>query len=128
MADRGVAYVRLSPSRYAAGLHSLIRQTQHEQLVDMLIVGAYIEARSCERFAKLASRLDRELAQFYKKLLKSEARHFEDYLKFAEKYAEEDVSARIEDFAEKEEKLITTSDQHFRFHSGIPFTKKSNYR
>ena len=128
MADRGVAYVRLSPSRYAAGLHSLIRQTQHEQLVDMLIVGAYIEARSCERFAKLASRLDRELAQFYKKLLKSEARHFEDYLKFAEKYAEEDVSARIEDFAEKEEKLITTPDQHFRFHSGIPLTKKSYYR
>ena len=64
MADRGIRYIRLSPSRYAAGLRSIIRKPEKEQLVDILIVGAYIEARSCERFAKLAPRLDDELQRF----------------------------------------------------------------
>ena len=38
--------------------------------------GAYIEARSCERFAVLVPHLDEQLATFYGSLLRSEARHF----------------------------------------------------
>ena len=120
MADRGIRYIRLSPSRYAAGLRSILRKPEKEQLVDILIVGAYIEARSCERFAKLAPRLDDELQRFYKSLIKSEARHFEDYLELATQCAGGDISARLKVFARKEKELITAPDKLFRFHSGAP--------
>ncbi|MBT8045901.1 MAG: tRNA isopentenyl-2-thiomethyl-A-37 hydroxylase MiaE, partial [Pontiella sp.] len=57
-----------------------MRKKEPGNLVDTLIVGAYIEARSCERFASLAPHVDEELSAFYGSLLKSEARHFKDYL------------------------------------------------
>ena len=52
-------------------------------VLDMLLIGALIEARSCERFAKVASRLPEKLGKFYGGLLASEARHFEHYIAFA---------------------------------------------
>ena len=52
-------------------------------------MGALIEARSCERFARLAPELDKELGDFYSSLLKSEARHYSDYLRLAESLAGE---------------------------------------
>ncbi|WP_420837764.1 tRNA isopentenyl-2-thiomethyl-A-37 hydroxylase MiaE [Arsenophonus endosymbiont of Bemisia tabaci] len=45
-------------------------------LIDKLIIGAYIEARSCKRFAKLAPHLETSLAKFYISLLRSESRHY----------------------------------------------------
>ena len=86
--------------------------------MDTLIVGAFIEARSCERFAKLAPYLDPELEKFYLSLLKSESRHFQDYLKLAMKYSDQDISERVAFFAEKERELIVSPDTEFRFHSG----------
>jgi len=89
--------------------------------VDTLIVGAIIEARSCERFAKLAPHLDDDLQKFYLSLLKSEARHYQDYLALASRAAEgEDISARVNVFLELEKSLIESPDVEFRFHSGIP--------
>jgi hypothetical protein len=41
-----------------------IRTHDPATLIDKLICGAYIEARSCERFAKLAPFLDDELNRF----------------------------------------------------------------
>jgi tRNA 2-(methylsulfanyl)-N6-isopentenyladenosine37 hydroxylase len=120
MQARDVNYVRLSPSRYAAGLRELIAKEEREQLVDTLIVGAFIEARSCERFAKLAPLLDEELQRFYRSLLKSEARHFEDYLALAREYSESDIAEKIESIAAREERLVCEPDQEFRFHSGPP--------
>ena len=86
----------------------------------MLIISAIVEARSCERFARLVEVLDDELAEFYRSLLKSEARHFEDYLALAELYSETDISDRVQRFAAAEAELITTSDTDLRFHSGVP--------
>ena len=120
MTAREVSYVRLGPSRYASGLRSLIRQPAGEQLVDTLIVGAFIEARSCERFACLAPLLDDELQRFYCGLLKSESRHFKDFLALASQYADEDITPRLKIFADKEEQLITSPDKDFRFLSGTP--------
>ena len=117
---REIEYVKLSPSRYAAKLIQLAATDEKRRLVDTLIVGAFIEARSCERFAKLAPLLDAELAHFYRGLLKSEARHFEDYLELARLYSDKDISNRIAEFAQLEATLITTPDNNFRFHSGIP--------
>jgi tRNA-(ms[2]io[6]A)-hydroxylase len=80
-----------------------------------------IEARSCERFAKLAPRLDAQLAEFYGSLLKSEARHFEDYLRLAEQYSTAtEVDARLNYFRDVEGALIESPDTDFRFHSGTP--------
>ena len=83
MQARGIEYLQLSSARYAAGLRAPMRTSEPGKLVDVLIVGAFIEARSCERFARLAPLLDSELADFYQSLLRSESRHFLDYLKLA---------------------------------------------
>ena len=83
------------------------------------VVGPH-EARSCERFASLAPQLDSELQRFYRGLLKSEARHFKDYLQLAQRYSDEDIADRVASFAEREAELIEAPDKLFRFHSGIP--------
>lgn len=122
MRQRGVQYDHLSPSRYAAALRKHMRNEEPGKLVDVLIIGALIEARSCERFAALAPFVDKELGRYYRFLLKSESRHFEDYLRLAELYAGEDISARVAEFVALEQELIETPDTEFRFHSGIPAT------
>ncbi|REG85818.1 tRNA-(ms[2]io[6]A)-hydroxylase [Marinomonas pollencensis] len=120
MRKRDVAYEHLTASRYADGLRKYIRTHEPARLVDTLIIGAFVEARSCERFAMLAPHLDEELSKFYISLLKSEARHFEDYLALAEEYAGEPIDERVAFFRELEEKLITEPDVEFRMHSGPP--------
>ena len=58
-----------------------------EQLVHRLLYAALIEARSCERFRLLSEELeDKELAEFYRKLMVSEANHYTMFLGFARKY------------------------------------------
>ncbi len=118
MNRRGVTYCHLSPARYAAGLRKEVRTEDPGRLVDVLIVGAIIEARSCERFAALAPHLDDKLADFYTGLLKSESRHYQDYLKLAEKAAGGPLDDRIRQFLDIEQQLIETPDTEFRFHSG----------
>ena len=121
MARRGVTYRTVSASRYASGLHAAIRKKDPGRLVDTLLVGALIEARSCERFAALVPHLDSELAKFYASLLKSESRHFMDYLKLAGALAtQEEVGDRLQVLAPLERQLIESPDSELRFHSGIP--------
>ena len=125
MTKQGVEYVQLSPSRYAAGLHRLISKQEPYRLIDSLVCGAVVEARSCERFAVLIPVLPETIGQFYNSLLKSEARHFQDYLALAENLAESspqdiDVSQRVDLFLQADAELISTADSEFRFHSGVP--------
>jgi tRNA-(ms[2]io[6]A)-hydroxylase len=116
---RGIEYTYVSASRYAAGLRELARKDDPGKLIDVLVIGAFIEARSCERFARLAPHLDEELAQFYGSLLKSEGRHYQDYLGLAKKAAGgESIDDRIALFAKRERELVETPDTEFRFHSG----------
>lgn len=118
MKKRGVHYCHLTPARYAAGLRKLVRREDPARLVDVLIVGAIIEARSCERFAALAPYLDDQLADFYHSLLKSEARHYQDYLQLAEQASGGPVNDRVAEFMAVERELIESPDGEFRFHSG----------
>lgn len=120
MSARGLRFGHLSSSRYASGLHGHIRTSEPQRLIDILIVGAFIEARSCERFAALAPYLDDELAKFYRSLLRSEGRHYQDYLKLAQQYAREDISDRVAAFRAIECDLVLSPDTEFRFHSGAP--------
>lgn len=119
MEKRNIPYVQVTASRYAAQLRQPVRTSEPHKLVDTLIVGAIIEARSCERFAKLAPYLDEELQRFYNSLLKSESRHFKDYLHLAKKAAGEAIEDRVQFFLLREKILIQEPDSEFRFHSGI---------
>ena len=116
MAALGVAMRPLSASRAAA------RRDEPARLVETLIVGALIEARSCERFALIAPLLTEPLAAFYRGLLASEARHFEHYLELARDAAcgQVDVDAGIERLRVRERELIAAPADALRFHSGPP--------
>lgn len=121
--QRNIEYSILSPSRYAESLRKLARSSEPDKLVDICIIGAIIEARSCERFAALAPRLSEkepELAKYYRYLLKSESRHFEDYLALARQYSPNPIDEQLDLMLEKEAELIESEDTVFRFHSGIP--------
>ena len=123
LAEREVPFEHVSASRYAGTLRRAVRDGEPEKLVDMLVVGALIEARSCERFAALAPHLPEELAKFYAGLLASEARHFEHYLAFAREETEisqDALDRRVAELKEIEAELIASPDTQFRFHSGIP--------
>ena len=128
MTKRGQEWKGLSAGRYAGGLRKEIRTYEPEALIDILVIGAFVEARSCERFYALAPIVDQELGRYYRYLLKSESRHYEDYLTLALDVAktaklkdpEEDIQQRIELIREVEKDLILTPDKTFRFHSGVP--------
>jgi tRNA-(ms[2]io[6]A)-hydroxylase len=127
MAKRGIEYPQISASRYAQGLRKAMRNEEPGRMVDTLLVGAIIEARSCERFAALVPVLDDELAQFYASLLKSESRHFKDYLQLATAAADAgEVEDRLEILLEAERELVEAPDKEFRFHSGPPSISSFN--
>ncbi len=120
MDGRGIAYEPLPASRYAKGLISKMATYEPQTLVDKLIIGAYIEARSCERFARLAPYMEEDIAKFYISLLRSEARHYQDYLTLAREIAGGDITERIAYFGAIEADLIASPDSDFKFHSGVP--------
>lgn len=128
MNKRGQEWKGLSAGRYAGGLRKEIRTYEPEALIDVLVIGAFVEARSCERFYALAPHVDEELGRYYRYLLKSESRHYEDYLALALDVAktaklknpEEDIQGRIQHIREVEKNLILSPDDIFRFHSGVP--------
>lgn len=123
MEDMRVPFERHTASRYAGGLRAAVRHDEPQKLLDKLLIGALIEARSCERFAALAPRLPEKLGRFYAGLLKSEARHFEHYLALAKSETsidEAEIGARLAELKVLEAELIAGPDAHFGFHSGIP--------
>ena len=120
MRTLNVDYVHISAGRYAGVLRQRLRRSEPGRLVDTLLIGAIVEARSCERFAGLASRFDDPLARFYGRLLESEARHFADYLALAERYAAGSITERLSHLLDAERELIESPDPEFRFHSGPP--------
>lgn len=120
MQQKDIAYEPITASRYAKGLMGHMATFEPQTLIDKLIIGAYIEARSCERFAKIAPHLEDDIAKFYVSLLRSEARHYQDYLSLAQDIAKEDITDRVRYFGEIEADLISTPDDDFKFHSGCP--------
>lgn len=120
MLARDIPYVKITASNYARGLRREVRSHEPVMLIDKLICGAYIEARSCERFAALAPWLDDDLQKFYLSLLRSEARHYQDYLDLAQRIAQDDISERVRQLGEAEAALINAPEAEFRFHSGVP--------
>ncbi|HAT6349094.1 TPA: tRNA-(ms[2]io[6]A)-hydroxylase [Legionella pneumophila] len=121
MKQKGIVYSPLQPSDYASNLHKHVTNKDGiERLCDQLIIGAIIEARSCERFSSIIPYIeDQDLARFYRTLVKSECRHFEEYLHLAKFYGGS-VDDRISEFLTIENAFILSDDVVFRFHSGLP--------
>jgi tRNA 2-(methylsulfanyl)-N6-isopentenyladenosine37 hydroxylase len=114
---------RLAPGRYAERLRRLVAKTEPQRELDLMICGAFIEARSCERFAVLGPSIGGAAGELFQGLHAAEARHFELYLSLARSAAHRagiDGEARIEAFAALEAQLILSPDEQFRFHSGVP--------
>jgi tRNA-(ms[2]io[6]A)-hydroxylase len=133
MSQQGVPYLRLKPGRYAAGLRAAMRTHEPFRKLDLLLTGALIEARSCERFRLLSARpvetgLPAPIADLYAGLEASEARHFELYLRLAEAHckavphaeSKQSWQTRLHELAVIEAQLATSPDPDFRFHSGLP--------
>jgi tRNA-(ms[2]io[6]A)-hydroxylase len=80
------------------------------QLVHRLLYAALIEARSCERFRLLSEELeDKKLANFYRKLMISEAGHYTMFLKFARQYGDrKDVDEKWEQLLEFEADIMSS--------------------
>jgi len=116
---------RLAPGRYAERLRRLVSRSEPQREVDLMLCGAFIEARSCERFAVLGDTIAAPLGELFHSLHAAEARHYQVYLKLAGRAAVRaalDLPRRIQDFAKLEAELITSADPLFRFHSGAPMS------
>jgi tRNA-(ms[2]io[6]A)-hydroxylase len=122
MKKRGIAYEHVTASALCIQVCTRMQHKRDpERLVDTLIMGAIIEARSCERFAALAPLFSiRYCRNFIVSLLQSEARHFMDYLALARSAASDSIDERVRFFLERERELIEGEDGEFRFHSGVP--------
>lgn len=116
---RGVALAPLSAPPYGAGLSGQIRRREPLRMLDSLLVSALIEARSHERLGLLAAHCpDAELAQFYRGLMTSEARHYGAYWTLAATYFDPDtVNQRLAELAEVESALLATLHPEPRIHS-----------
>ncbi len=116
---RGIRFRRLAPSSYGGRLHALVRKQEPERAVDRLLVAALIEARSCERFARLRDHIpDQELAQFYGSLFQSEAQHYATYVRLARHFAPAaEVDRRLAELASREAEIIAQGDPVARMHS-----------
>jgi tRNA-(ms[2]io[6]A)-hydroxylase len=120
MSAQGVGFVRQRPGRYAQKLRAALRTAEPQRKLDLLLMGALIEARSAERFRLLAAQLPRPLVPLYARLAKSEARHFAQYRDLARAAAPREWRARLATLATLEAQLATGPDRTLRFHSGPP--------
>jgi tRNA-(ms[2]io[6]A)-hydroxylase len=109
--QRGTLLGMEQPDPYVKDLMKFIKKNggnYHMVLVDRLLIAAMIEARSCERFRILSEQLkDQKLAEFYKQLMISEARHYTMFIKLAKKYGGEvNVDKRWDDILSYEATLM----------------------
>jgi len=106
---------------YAADLRKLIRQGKgNQELIDRLLVSALIEARSCERFERLAEGAkDSELKKFYSGLIASENGHYQMFVEMAKKVLPtREVENRWDWFLGEESAVIQAQPMGPRIHSG----------
>ncbi|WAL58674.1 tRNA-(ms[2]io[6]A)-hydroxylase [Thermocoleostomius sinensis] len=116
---RGIALAPLTPPPYGAGLRAAIRPQEPHRQLDSLLVSGLIEARSHERLGLLAAHCpEPALAQFYRGLMASEARHYGIYWTLATTYFDrETVTQRLQELATVESALLSTLHPEPRIHS-----------
>lgn len=102
--SRGGTLVRDHGDGYVNMLLQATRKQEPQRLLDALLCAALIEARSCERFARLAAALpEGEIKSIYDELIPIEAGHFSLFMSLAREYFHrEEVNARFEELAHHE--------------------------
>ncbi len=110
LTERGFVLGRERKDEYVNLLYEFQRKggSREVHLIDRLLFGAMIEARSCERFKVLSENInDEDLKQFYRMLMISEANHYTMFIGFARKYAEEEnVDERWQQWLDYEGEII----------------------
>lgn len=121
---RKVSFKGLKSGGYAAFLGQFVREDHPiNRFVDQLLIAAIIEARSSERLGLLAPLLPQELGQYYQRLHDAEARHCSLFIEMAQSCSDQNVEERLLFFAQHEACWLSTPDDCFRFHSGLPLGK-----
>jgi tRNA-(ms[2]io[6]A)-hydroxylase len=119
---RGYTLGRERKDEYVNELLSFVRKDASRivNLVEKLLFSAMIEARSCERFRVLSENIeDKELSEFYRELMASEAGHYTLFLTLARKYGNPegvDVDKRWHEFLAFEAELIKRYEGRARIH------------
>ncbi len=94
MIKRGLVLGQVQKNDYAKHLQNFFTKTSDRTnaLIQRLLVAALIEARSCERFKVFSENLkDKELSDFYKNLMISEANHYTTFIGFARQYQDKEI-------------------------------------
>lgn len=109
--ERGLKLGFERKDEYVGKLYKFMRKEYRKEivLIDRLLFGAMIEARSCERFKLLSEQIrDEDLKSFYRDLMISEATHYTLFISFAKKYGShiEDIDARWQEWLNFEAELI----------------------
>jgi tRNA-(ms[2]io[6]A)-hydroxylase len=119
LTERGLSLGPPPVDAYAAELRRAAHAAPHHPplppLLDRLLVGALIEARSCERFKLLAAATAGEATQaelhaLWSELLAAEARHYATFVELAVRAAGGDrglVAARLERLARLEGAIVS---------------------
>ena len=104
--------------RYVAELNRRARKGRDEFLLDRLLIAALIERRGAERFNLIALHLeDSELANFYRNLAKSEARHWVLFVNLASgNYPESEIISRFNELSEIENDILSGLPISARLH------------
>ena len=109
---RGLKLGRQRKDEYVLKIRELIKGggSREERLVEMLLLNALIEARSCERFRLLSLHItDPDLKEFYHEFMVSEAGHYRMFIDLAKKYMpEEHVKRRWNEIVEGEAEILKT--------------------
>ena len=118
--EYGYALGPQRPDEYVNKLNQFFPKggSKTDGLVNRLLVAALIEARSCERFRLLSEQLkDHNLAEFYRKLMISEAGHYTMFLKFARQYEDIDkVNKKWQALLTYEAEIMATFNKHESIH------------
>lgn len=119
LGERGIVYRSIRPSPYGAKLHGRVRRSEPERALDVLLVAALIEARSCERLKLLSGAVeDPELGKLLAGLLPCEARHHRLYVELAVQLAGDDrARQRLQELALEEAAILREPAELVRLHS-----------
>ena len=103
---------------YVAELNRKARKGRDEFLLDRLLIAALIERRGAERFELIAHHLeDTQLANFYRKLAKSETRHWVLFVNLASgNYPENQIVSRFNELSEIENDILSGLPISARLH------------
>lgn len=117
---RGGVLGRERKDPYVGELYQFMQKggTRDDALVDRLLFSALIEARSCERFRVLSENIkDKELSQFYRELMASEAGHYTTFITYARKYGGRvDVDKRWQEWLTFENLIISKYGKNETIH------------